>query len=134
MLFNVFIDYKTVDVKQRIQAYLTSKDELEPVSRIALLGRVGDGLVTVLDVRPPEEYAAGHVPGAVNVSLKELPKRLREFKRNSEIVAYCRSPICATKPPRASSSEDSTSWKLPASLGIKTGCRSCASVPDLLRS
>ena len=72
MLFNVFIDYKTVDVKQRIHAYLMSKDELESVSRIAPLGRVRDGLVTVLEVRPPEEYAAGHVPGAVNVPLKEL--------------------------------------------------------------
>jgi len=82
------------EVDELIRVYLTSKDELEPVSRSALLERVRDGLVTVLDVRPPEEYAAGHVPGAVNVPLKELPKRLREFKRNREIVAYCRGPYC----------------------------------------
>lgn len=82
------------EVDELIRAYLTSKDELEPVSRIDLLERVRDGLVTVLDVRPPEEYAAGHVPGAVNVPLKELPKRLREFKKNREIVAYCRGPYC----------------------------------------
>ncbi len=82
------------EVNELIHAYLTSKDELEPVSRTALLGRVRDGLVTVLDVRPAEEYAAGHVPGAVNIPLKELPKRLREFKRNREIVAYCRGPYC----------------------------------------
>jgi rhodanese-related sulfurtransferase len=82
------------EVDALIRAYLTSKDDLEPVSRAALLKRVRDGLVTVLDVRPPEEFAAGHVPGAVNVPLKELPKRLQEFKRNREIVAYCRGPYC----------------------------------------
>lgn len=82
------------EVNELIHAYLTTKDELEPVSRVALLERVRDGLVTVLDVRPSEEFAAGHVPGAINIPLKELPKRLREFKRNREIVAYCRGPYC----------------------------------------
>jgi rhodanese-related sulfurtransferase len=50
--------------------------------------------VTVLDVRPPEEFAAGHVPGAINIPLKDLPRRLREFQRNREVVAYCRGPFC----------------------------------------
>jgi len=55
---------------------------------------VRDGLVTVLDVRPPEEYAAGHVPGAVNVPLSELEHYLKELNPGQEIVAYCRGPHC----------------------------------------
>ncbi len=82
------------EVDNLVRAYLVSKDELEPVSRESLLARVRDGLVTVLDVRPPEEFAAGHVPGAINIPIKELPKRLREFKRKQEIVAYCRGSYC----------------------------------------
>lgn len=82
------------DVERLINTYLTVKDELEPLPRQELLQRVRDGLVTVLDVRPPEEYAAGHVPGAVNVPLSELEKYLKEFKPEQEIVAYCRGPHC----------------------------------------
>ena len=82
------------DVDKLVRTYLFSKDELEPVSRRELLERARDGLVTVLDVRPVEEYAAGHVAGALNVPLKDLAKRLHEFKRNREIVAYCRGPFC----------------------------------------
>lgn len=82
------------EVNELVHAYLTSKDNLEPMSRVALLERAREGLVTVLDVRPPEEFATGHVPGAINIPLKDLPKRLREFPRNREIVAYCRGPFC----------------------------------------
>ena len=82
------------DVDKLVRTYLSSKDELEPVSRRELLARARDGRVTVLDVRPAEEYAAGHVAGAINVELKDLAKHLHEFKRNREIVAYCRGPFC----------------------------------------
>ena len=82
------------DVDKLVRTYLLSKDDLEPVSRQELLARARKGLVTVLDVRPVEEYAAGHLVGAINVQLKELAKRLPEFKRNREIVAYCRGPFC----------------------------------------
>jgi rhodanese-related sulfurtransferase/DNA-binding transcriptional ArsR family regulator len=85
------------DVQHLINTYLTVKDDLEPVPRTELLERVRDGLVTVLDVRPAEEYAAGHVPGAVNIPLQELEDRLEELNHdgeNREIVAYCRGPHC----------------------------------------
>ncbi len=82
------------DVDRLVRAYLTVKDELEPIPRQELLERARKGIVTVLDVRPFEEYASGHVPGAVNVPLKELAKRLKELPRNQEIVAYCRGPHC----------------------------------------
>ncbi len=82
------------DVQYLVNTYLTVKDNLEPVPRTELLQRVQDGLVTVLDVRPPEEYTAGHVPGAINIPLNELEQRLAELDKNSEIVAYCRGPHC----------------------------------------
>lgn len=87
------------DVQQLVNTYLTVKDDLEPIPREELLARARDGLVTVLDVRPPEEFAAGHVPGAVNIPLQELEQRLEELGRNGagqdqEIVAYCRGPHC----------------------------------------
>lgn len=82
------------DVDRLVRAYLTVKDELEPIPRSELLARARQGIVTVLDVRPPEEYASGHVPGAVNVPLKELARRLEELPQDQEIVAYCRGPHC----------------------------------------
>lgn len=82
------------EVERLINTYLRVKDELEPLPRQELLERVRDGLVTVLDVRPAEEYAAGHVPGAVNVPLRELENYLKKLKPEQEIVAYCRGPHC----------------------------------------
>ncbi len=82
------------DVEQLVRSYLTVKDQLEPVPRSELLERVRNGLATVVDVRPPEEYASGHVPGAVNIPLKYLEQRLKELPREQEIVAYCRGPHC----------------------------------------
>ena len=67
---------------------------MEPVSRKELARRLKDGLVTVLDVRPEDEYAAGHLPNAINIPLLALARRLREIPKNREIVAYCRGPYC----------------------------------------
>lgn len=53
-----------------------------------------DGLVTLIDTRPKEEFAAGHLPGAINLPLSELKRRLRELPRDQQIVAYCRGPYC----------------------------------------
>jgi len=82
------------EVDRLVHSYLTVKDDLEPVPRAELLERARAGLVTVLDVRPPEEYAAGHLPGAVNIPLGELENGLSQIDGNHEIVAYCRGPHC----------------------------------------
>lgn len=82
------------EVERLVNTYLTVKDGLEPIPRDELLARVRQDLVTVLDVRPPEEFAAGHVPGAVNVPLSELEKHLDGLGSEQEIVAYCRGPHC----------------------------------------
>jgi rhodanese-related sulfurtransferase len=81
-------------VDKLISTYLTVKDELEPLPREELLERARNGLITVVDVRPPEEYAAGHVTGAVNVPLSELEHYLDKLNSRQEIVAYCRGPHC----------------------------------------
>ena len=82
------------DVNRLVDDYLTVKDNLEPVAAGLLLERVRDGLVTVLDVRPPEEYEAGHLPGAINIPLGELEKHLDQLATEKEVVAYCRGPHC----------------------------------------
>jgi len=82
------------EVERIVRLYLHEKDSLEPVPAKELLERARKGLVTVLDVRPPEEFAAGHLPGAVNIPVNELEKRLGELPKRKEVVAYCRGPYC----------------------------------------
>jgi rhodanese-related sulfurtransferase len=82
------------EVERVVASYFRERDALEPVSRAELLERMRDGLVTVLDVRPSDEYALAHLPGAVNIPLSELERRLAELPRRTEIVAYCRGPYC----------------------------------------
>ncbi len=77
-----------------VSGYFRARDSLEPVSREELLRRARDGLVTVLDVRPAGELAAGHIPGAVNLPLKNLQYRLDELPGGREVIAYCRGPYC----------------------------------------
>jgi rhodanese-related sulfurtransferase/DNA-binding transcriptional ArsR family regulator len=82
------------EVDRLVTLYLDSKDSLEPVPARELMQRAKTGLVTVLDVRPPEEFAAGHIRGAINMPVGELKRRLNEIPRGQEIVAYCRGPYC----------------------------------------
>lgn len=82
------------EVKDVVTNYFNARDAMEPVSRRQLRQRLSAGTVTVLDVRPAEEFALGHVPGAVNIPTAELKRRLSELPRGKEIVAYCRGPYC----------------------------------------
>jgi rhodanese-related sulfurtransferase/DNA-binding MarR family transcriptional regulator len=82
------------EVERLVAGYLNVKDDLEPVPAGELLTRIRKNQVTVVDVRPPEEYSAGHVPGAVNIPMAELEKRLNAFQPDQDIVAYCRGPHC----------------------------------------
>ena len=82
------------EVDKIIRGYFTQRDDMEPVSREELVERARDGLVTVLDVRPADEFAIGHLPGAVNIPLNELEARVDELDPGSEIVAYCRGAYC----------------------------------------
>ena len=82
------------EVDRIIGDYFARRDSLEPVSRTDLMERMRTGAVTVLDTRPADEYAAGHLPGALNVPPEALESRLAEFDPGQEIVAYCRGPYC----------------------------------------
>lgn len=82
------------EVERVVRSYFNDRDSLEAVSREELLQRTRAGAVTVLDVRPEDEFALGHLPGAVNIPLRALEARLSELNPSHEIVAYCRGPYC----------------------------------------
>jgi rhodanese-related sulfurtransferase/DNA-binding transcriptional ArsR family regulator len=87
---------RLAELERLADAYLGARDELEPVTREELARRLEDGdELVVLDVRPAAEYAAGHLPGAVSIPVRELRRRLAELPGDREIVAYCRGPYCA---------------------------------------
>jgi rhodanese-related sulfurtransferase len=77
-----------------VEAYLVDRDALEAVESEDLLERLRDGSVVVLDVRPEEEYRAGHIPGALSVPVDALEGALKTLPRDREVVAYCRGPYC----------------------------------------
>lgn len=77
-----------------IATYFQSQDAMEPIYREELIKRLRKKSVTLLDVRPENEYAMGHIPGAISLPLKQLQRRLKELPRDHEVVAYCRGPYC----------------------------------------
>ncbi len=85
---------RVAEVERLVRLWLARRDEMEPVPPAELLERARKGLVTVLDVRPPEEYAAGHLPGAINIPVDQLAGKLARLPRRKEVVAYCRGPYC----------------------------------------
>jgi ArsR family transcriptional regulator len=82
------------EVDRIVRSYFLARDALEAVSRPELSRRLKKGLVTVLDVRPEDEFRQGHLPGAVNVPLGKLKRWLGRLDKRTEIVAYCRGPYC----------------------------------------
>lgn len=82
------------DVDKLVNTYLTAKDSLDPIPANELVEKVKQDLVTILDVRPIEEYNAGHVPGAINIPIEELQQHLKDFEPGQEVIAYCRGPHC----------------------------------------
>jgi len=90
----------TAEIERVMATYFRARDEMEPVSRASLIARMQDGLVTVLDVRPEEEFALGHLPGALNVPLRTLERQLATLPKNQEIVAYCREELAPFKVPK----------------------------------
>lgn len=85
---------RIAEVERIARAYRSSREGLEPLGSADLLRRVRAGTVIVLDVRPEEEYGAGHIAGAVSVPLERLAAHLRHLPRSKEVVAYCRGPYC----------------------------------------
>ena len=90
----VLAELQLAEMGRITEKFFGEQEGIEAVDRQALLERVKKGSVIVLDVRPREEYDAGHVVGAISVPLPELKRRLKELPRKREIVAYCRGPYC----------------------------------------
>jgi|SRR6185369_2202404 len=82
------------EVDRVIRSYFDNRDSLEPMTREQLLEQSRAGMVTVLDVRPPDEFSLGHLPQAVNIPLRALEQRLAELDPSRVVVAYCRGPYC----------------------------------------
>ena len=82
------------EVQRLAAAYLGDRSGLEPVGRQELAQRLRRGEVTVVDVRPEAEYAAGHIAGARWLPLERLRAELDELPADHEVVAYCRGPFC----------------------------------------
>ena len=81
-------------VREVVNGYFRERDAYEPISRKELTRRLKADVVTLLDVRPSDEFAAGHLVNALNIPLRDLPRRLRELPKNREVVAYCRGAYC----------------------------------------
>src|SRR6266545_1405558 len=93
-LIRVLAERHLAEVDRIVHAYFKARDKLEPVGREKLLDRLRAGEVVLLDVRPAEEYRAGHIPGAVSVPVDDLERRLAELPADREVIAYCRGPYC----------------------------------------
>jgi rhodanese-related sulfurtransferase/DNA-binding transcriptional ArsR family regulator len=89
---------RLAEVEQVVRTYFGGPDELEPIGRDELVRRAKTGDVVLLDLRPREEYAAGHIPGAVSIPLEDLEQQLALLPPGAEIVAYCRGPYCVLAP------------------------------------
>lgn len=93
-LLRVVAEHNLAQVGHILRGLSGGEDAPEPVSRTELSIRLDEGSVTVLDVRPADEYTTGHIPGAINVTLADLDRMLPSFGPDAEIVAYCRGPYC----------------------------------------
>ncbi len=89
---------RLAEVDRVVADYFVARDALEPVSRTELVERAARGDVVILDVRPAEEFAAGHIPGALSVPLDQLDAALSRLPKRARIVAYCRGPYCVLAP------------------------------------
>jgi rhodanese-related sulfurtransferase/DNA-binding transcriptional ArsR family regulator len=89
-----YAEHGRAEVRGIVSDYFNRLDSLDPVSREALVKRLDDGSVVLLDVRPEDEFALGHLPGALNIPFADLERRLAELPKDTQIVAYCRGPYC----------------------------------------
>ena len=83
---------RLAEMAHLVRTYISARDDLEPIAAAGLLKRSKLGLVTVPDVRPAKEFAAGHLPGAINVPVEDLGKRARKLPKGRDVIAYCRGP------------------------------------------
>ena len=94
ILLRMLSEKRLAEITHIVREYFEHREQMDPMDKDGLMTRIQEGSVTVLDVRPPEEYQAGHISGAISIPLKELESRISELPQDQEIVAYCRGPYC----------------------------------------
>ena len=87
-------EHQLADLERLVREHFGDRSAAEPVEMDELLKRARSRKVVVLDTRPPNEYAAGHIAGALSVPVNDLQRQLRQLPREKEYVAYCRGPYC----------------------------------------
>lgn len=92
-IYTIAADHR-LELQSIMEKIVAAPDRLTPETRQRLLDRARDGEILVLDVRPEEEYSAGHLPHAHSMPIQELEQRLAELPKDKQIVAYCRGPFC----------------------------------------
>ena len=93
-LFQALGQARLAEIEQVTRLFLHSHDSLQPVTLAELRRRVRDGRATIIDVRPRDEYDAGHLPDAISMPVADLRRRLKELPKGREVIAYCRGPYC----------------------------------------
>ncbi len=94
VMMRMLAEERLLDLQDAIRRFVSEPGELFPADRHALLGKARRGEVIIIDVRPDDEYQAGHLPYARSLPLGELKKRLARLPKDKEIIAYCRGPYC----------------------------------------
>jgi len=89
---------KGAEVERVVRDYFVARDVLKPLTREELIERASRGDVVIIDVRPAEEFLAGHIPGALSVPLDRLDQTITKLRKRTEVVAYCRGPYCVLAP------------------------------------
>jgi rhodanese-related sulfurtransferase len=85
---------RLAEIEQLKRTFFESRGGFEPVDREALVRKIRRGEIILLDLRPPEEFVSGHIPGSRSIPLRELRRKLATLPKSREIVAYCRGPYC----------------------------------------
>jgi rhodanese-related sulfurtransferase len=85
---------RLADLERLVREHFSERTDVQPIAMNELLKRARSKNIVILDTRPVNEYAAGHIAGAISVPLHELQRRLRQLPKSKEYVAYCRGPYC----------------------------------------
>ncbi|MHB9014338.1 MAG: ArsR/SmtB family transcription factor [Ignavibacteriaceae bacterium] len=123
-------EQSAAELREVIKSFLEERSVLEPISMKELQSKIKKNEITIIDVRPKEEYINGHLPGAVSVPMSELKSKIKNLPAGKEIIAYCRGKYCVMAPEAAKiltgkgfkttiMQDDVNSWRF-AGLKIET--------------
>jgi rhodanese-related sulfurtransferase/DNA-binding transcriptional ArsR family regulator len=94
LVFRQLAEERYAELRELMREHFSDPQGSAPVEKNELLSRLRKGEITVIDVRPADEFAAGHLPGAISIPIRDLAKRIASLPRQKEVIAYCRGPYC----------------------------------------